>query len=192
MVTGLSTGAPVKALRWGTGEGGHLTCAPAVSRLALAAEGPMGVQAEATVEAHAGLAALVNVIAAVLSLEARWAGAVVVVIPIGTTGPVGTGACGTGINEGAVLAWRLNSELNSVNMGTFNLRSDLSNEDKSDRCTSEPSLAHTGVLWDTIDHLALASCSVQTWRSMTGIQELTERTDESRATSGQTTHTFIH
>lgn len=151
MVAGLSTGAPIKALRWGTGKGGHLTCAPAVSRLALAAEGPMGVNAEATVEAHARLAALVNVIAAVLSLEARWAGTVVVVIPIGTTGPIGTGTCGTGINEGAVLA-------------------------------SEPSLAHTGVLWDTIDHLALASCSVQTWRPMTGIQVLTERADESRTT----------
>lgn len=149
MVAGLSTGAPIKALRWGTRKRGHLTRAPAVSRLTLAAEGPMGVNAEATVEAHARLAALINVIAAVLSLEARWAGAVVVVIPIGTTGPIGTGTCGTGINEGAVLA-------------------------------SEPSLAHTGVLWDTIDHLALASCSIQTWRSMTGIQVLTERTDESR------------
>lgn len=107
MVTGLSTGAPIKALRWGTGKGGHLTCAPTVSRWALAAEGPMGVNAEATIEAHARLAALVNVIAAVLSLEARWAGTVVVVIPIGTTGPIGTGTCGTGINKGAVLAWRL-------------------------------------------------------------------------------------
>lgn len=132
MVTGLSTGAPIKALRRGTWEGGHLTCAPTVSRLALAMEGPMGVHAEATIEAHARLAALVNVIAAVLSLEARWAGTVVVVIPIGTTSPIGTGTCGTGINEGTVLA-------------------------------SEPSLAHTGVLWDTIDHLALASCAVQTW-----------------------------
>ena len=72
----------------------------------------MGVNAEATIEAHARLAALINVIAAVLSLEARWAGTVV--IPIGTTGPIGTGTGGTGINEGAVLAWRLNSELNSV------------------------------------------------------------------------------
>lgn len=114
MVTGLSAGAPIKALRWGTGKGGHLTCAPAVSRLAPTTEGPMGVNAEATIEAHARLAALINVIAAVLSLEARWAGTVVVVIPIGTTGPIGTGTGGTGINEGAVLAWRLNSELNSV------------------------------------------------------------------------------
>lgn len=151
MVTGLSAGAPIKALGWGTGEGGHLTCAPTVSRRALAAEGPMGVNAEATIEAHARLAALINVIAAVLSLEARWAGTVVVVIPIGTTGPVGTGTCGTGINEGAVLA-------------------------------SEPSLAHTGVLRDTINHLALASCPVQTWRSMAGILVLTERTNEPRTT----------
>lgn len=121
MVTGLSTGAPIKTLRWGTGKSGHLTCAPAVSRLALTAEGPIGVNAEATIEAHARLAALVNVIVAVLSLEARWAGTVVVVIPIGTTGPVGTGTCGTGINEGAVLAWRLNSKLNLVKIETFNL-----------------------------------------------------------------------
>lgn len=147
MVARLSTGAPIKALRRGTGKDGHLTCAPAVSRLALAAEGPMGVNAEASIEAHAWLAALVNVIAAVLSLEARWAGTVVVVIPIGTTGSIGTGTCSTGINEGAVLA-------------------------------SEPSLAHTGVLWDTTDHLALTSCPVQTWRSMTWIQVLTERTNE--------------
>lgn len=73
MVTGLSTCPPIKALRWGTGNGGHLTCAPTVSRVALTAEGPMGVHAEATIEAHARLAALVNVIATVLSLEARWA-----------------------------------------------------------------------------------------------------------------------
>lgn len=151
MVAGLSAGAPIKALRWGTGKCGHLTCAPAVSRLALASEGPMSINAEASIEAHARLAALVNVVAAVLSLEARWAGTVVVVIPIGTAGPIGTGTCGTGINEGAVLA-------------------------------SEPSLAHTGVLWDTIDHLTLASGSVQTWRSMTGIQVLTERTNESWTT----------
>lgn len=120
MVAGLPTGAPVKTLRRGAGEGGHLACAPAVSGLALAAEGPMGVQAEAAVEAHAGLAALVNVVATVLSLEARWAGAVVVVIPVGTTGAVGTGARGTGINEGAVLAWRLKSH--PVNMGAFSSR----------------------------------------------------------------------
>lgn len=132
MVAGLSTGASIKALRRGTGQCGHLTCAPAVSRLALAAEGAMGVNAEAAIEAHARLAALINVIATVLSLVARWAGTVIVVIPIDATGPIGTGTCGTGINERAVLA-------------------------------SEPSLAHTGVLWDTIDHLALASCSIQAW-----------------------------
>lgn len=110
MVAGLSACAPIKTLRWRTGKSGHLTHAPAVSRLALAAEGPMGVNAEATVEAHARLAALVNVITAVLSLEARWAGTVVVVIPVGTAGPVGTGTCGTGINEGAVLACRVKSD----------------------------------------------------------------------------------
>lgn len=125
MVAGLSTGAPIKALRWGTGKGGHLTCSPTVSRLALAVEGPMGVNAEATIEARARLAALVNVIAAVLSLEARWAGTVVVVIPIGTTGSIGTGTCGTGINERAVLAWRLHSELYSVKIRIFNLPSHI-------------------------------------------------------------------
>lgn len=104
MIAGLTTGASVKALRWSTGQGGDFTCTPTVSRLALAAEGPMGVDAETTIEAHARLATLVNVIAAVLSLVARWAGAVVVVIPVGTTGPIGTGTCGTSINEGAVLA----------------------------------------------------------------------------------------
>lgn len=103
MIAGLSAGAPIEALGGGAGQGGHLTGAPTVPWLALAAEGPVGVQAEASVEAHAGLAAFVDVIAAVLSLEARWAGAVVVVIPIGTAGTVGTGACGTSIYEGAVL-----------------------------------------------------------------------------------------
>lgn len=151
MVAGLSTGPPIKALRWGTGQGGHLACAPTVSRLALAAEGPLGVDADATIEAHARLAALINVTAAVLSLEARWAGAVVVIIPVHTTSPVGTGTCGTGIDVPTVLA-------------------------------SVASLAHTGVLWDTIDHLALASCSIQTWGSMTGILVLTERADESGTT----------
>lgn len=89
----------------------------------------MGVHALATIEAHTRLSALINVIAAVLSLEARWTGAVVVVIPIGTAGSIGTGTRGTGIYEGAVLP-------------------------------SEPSLAHTGVLRNTVDHLALASCSI--------------------------------
>lgn len=98
MVTGLSAGSSIKALRWGTGQGGHLARSPAVSRLALTAEGPKGVNAEASIEAHARLAALVNVVAAVLSLEARWAGTVVVVIPIDTTGPIGTWTCSTGID----------------------------------------------------------------------------------------------
>lgn len=151
MVAGLSTGASIEALRRGAGQRGHLTCAPAVSRLALATEGAVGVDAEAAIEAHAGLAALVDVVATVLPLVARWAGTVVVVIPVDTPGPVGTGTCGTGVDERAVLA-------------------------------SEASLAHTGVLWDTVDHLALASCSIQAWGSMTGIQVLTERADESRTT----------
>lgn len=106
MVTGLSTGPPIKALRRGTGQGGHFACAPTVPRLALTAEGSLRVRADAAIEAHARLAALINVTAAVLSLEARWAGAVVVVIPVHTTGPIGTGTCSTGINVPTVLAWR--------------------------------------------------------------------------------------
>lgn len=131
MIAGLSTCAPIKALRWCTGQGGHLTCAPAVAWLALTAEGPMGVHADSTIEANTRLAALVNVIAAVFSLEARRTGTVIVVIPIDTSGSIGTGTCRTSINEGAVLA-------------------------------SEPSLAHTSVLCDTIEHLALARCSILT------------------------------
>lgn len=64
----------------------------------------MGIHTETTIETHARLAALINVITTVLSLESRWTGTVVVVIPVGTTGTVGTGAGGTGINKGAVLA----------------------------------------------------------------------------------------
>lgn len=106
MVTGLPTRAAVEALGGRAGQRGHLARAPAVARRALAAVGAVGVEAEAAVEARARLAALVDVVAAVLSLEARWAGAVVVVIPVGTAGAVGTGTGGTGVNEGAVLAWR--------------------------------------------------------------------------------------
>lgn len=106
MVTGLSTRAAIEALGRSTGKRGHLTGAAAVTRWALAAERAMGVQAETTVETHARLAALINVIMTVLSLESRWTGTVVMVIPIGTTGAVGTGTGGTGINKGAVLAWR--------------------------------------------------------------------------------------
>lgn len=64
----------------------------------------MGIHTEATIETHARLAALIDVITTVLSLESRWTGTVVMVIPIGTTGAIGTGTGGTGINEGAVLA----------------------------------------------------------------------------------------
>lgn len=64
----------------------------------------MGIHAEATIETHARLAALINVITTVLSLESRWTGTVVMVIPIGTTCTIGTGTGGTGINERALLA----------------------------------------------------------------------------------------
>lgn len=104
MVAGLPARAAVEALGGRAGQRGHLARAPAVARRALAAVGAVVVEAEAAVEACARLAALVDVVAAVLSLEARWAGAVVVVIPVGTAGAVGTGTGGTGVNEGAVLA----------------------------------------------------------------------------------------
>lgn len=89
----------------------------------------MGVYAEAPIEAHARLAALVNVTSAIFPLKPGWAGTIVVVIPVDTASAIGTWGCGTSINEGAILA-------------------------------SEPSLAHTGELRDTIDHLALTGCSV--------------------------------
>lgn len=74
----------------------------------------MDVYAGSTIEANTRLAALVNVIAAVLSLEARRTGTVIMVIPIDTSGSVGTGTCRTSINEGAVLAWESNSEQKSI------------------------------------------------------------------------------
>lgn len=104
MVTDLSTGAAIKTLRRSTGKRGHLTCAAAVTGWALAAERPVGVYTETAMETRAGLAALINVVATVLSLESRWTGTVVLVIPVGTTGAVGTGTGGAGISEGAVLA----------------------------------------------------------------------------------------
>lgn len=91
----------------------------------------MCVLADSTIKALSRFAALVNVIATVLALIPRWARTVVVIIPIGTAGTIGTGICGTCIDHGTVL-------------------------------TSESSLAHTGVLWDCIGHLALASSSIKT------------------------------
>lgn len=104
MVTDLSTGAAVKTLRRSTGKCGNLTCAAAVTGWALAAERPMGIHTETAIETRARLAALINVVATVLSLESRWTGTVVMVFGIGTTSAVGTGTGGAGINEGAVLA----------------------------------------------------------------------------------------
>lgn len=111
MVAGLSAGSPIETLGGGAGKGGHLARAPAVTGWALAAEGPVGVHAEATVEARARLAALVYVVAAVLALEAGRAGAVVVVVPVGAAGAVGAGTRGTGVDEGAVLAWGWDGKL---------------------------------------------------------------------------------
>lgn len=127
VVAGLPTCAPIEALRRGAGYDGDFTCPPAVPGRTLAAERPMGVNAESSVEAGPRLPALVYIIATVLPLKARWTRAVVMIIPIDTASTIRTGTGSTGIDERAVLA-------------------------------SKPSLAHTAVLWDAIDHLALA-CS---------------------------------
>lgn len=71
----------------------------------------MGVSAEAIVKTYTRFAALVYVIAAVFSLEPRWTGTVVLVIPINTTASIGTGTCGTGIDAGAVLTWGLITQI---------------------------------------------------------------------------------
>ena len=104
VVAGLATRPAVEALGGRAGQGGHLAGAPAVARRALAAVGAMVVDAEAGVQAQARLAALVHVAAAVLALEARRAGAVVLAVPVGAPGPVGAGAGGAGVNQAAVLA----------------------------------------------------------------------------------------
>ncbi len=103
VVTGLMAGAPIETLWGGTGLGGHLACAPAVPSKALTAEWAMCVHADATVKALSGFAAFINIIATVLALIPRWAWAVVVIIPIGATGTVGAGICGTCINQGTIL-----------------------------------------------------------------------------------------
>lgn len=56
---------------------------------------------------------------------------------------------------------------------------------QTDRRTSEPSLAHTGELWHSVGHLALAGGSVEAWRPVTGVQALAQRPDVPRPTSGQ-------
>lgn len=97
VVACLPTRAAVLALRRRAGDDGNFTCAPAVPGWTLAAERPVGVNAESSVEAGTRLPALVDIIAAVLSLEARWTGAVVVIIPVDAASTVGAGTCGTGI-----------------------------------------------------------------------------------------------
>ena len=107
MVADLVACAPIEALGGRTGKGDYLARAPAVARLAAAGVGAVRVLAHAGVQAPSWLAALIDVIAAVLALEARLAGAVVVVAPVDAAGAIGTGAGGTGINLGAVLTcWR--------------------------------------------------------------------------------------
>lgn len=63
----------------------------------------MCVDADSPIQTLAGFAALVNVVAAVLALEAWWARAVVVVVPVCAAGTVGTWAGGAGIDQRAVL-----------------------------------------------------------------------------------------
>lgn len=104
MVADLVARAAVEALRGRAGQRDHLARAPAVARLAAAGEGAVRVLAHAAVQALARLAALVHVVAAVLALEARRAGAVVVVVGVDAAGAVGTGAGGTGVDQRAVLA----------------------------------------------------------------------------------------
>lgn len=104
VVSSLPAGPAIEALRRCTWQRRHLTGAPAVPRRAVTVEGAMCVDAEAIVHAGTRLAALIDVAATVLSLEARRARAVVVVIPVGASGTVSTGAGGTGIDEGTVLA----------------------------------------------------------------------------------------
>lgn len=104
MVARLSAGPSVEALRRGAGQGGHLACAPAVSRRTLAPEGAVGVHAQAPVQAHARLAALVNVTPAIFPLKPGRAGTIVVVIPVDAAGAIGTWGRGTSVDKGAVLA----------------------------------------------------------------------------------------
>lgn len=103
VVPSLMAGPPVEALRWRAGLSKHLTRAPAVARKTLAEKRAMCVHTHASVQALSRLAALVDVVPAVLALEAGWARTVVVVIPVGAAGTVSTWACGAGIDQRAVL-----------------------------------------------------------------------------------------
>lgn len=42
------------------------------------------------------------------------------------------------------------------------------------RFTSKASLAHTGILWDTVRHLTFACSSVKAWRAMAWVQVLAQ------------------
>lgn len=105
VVPSLMAGPPVEALRWRAGLSKHLTRAPAVARKTLAEKRAMCVHTHASVQALSRLAALVDVVPAVLALEAGWARTVVVVIPVGAAGTVSTWACGAGIDQRAVLTY---------------------------------------------------------------------------------------
>lgn len=63
---------------------------------------------------------------------------------------------------------------------------------QTDRHTSEPSLTHTGELWHSVGHLALAGSSVEAWRPVTGVQALAQRADVPRPTSGNTERNTEH
>lgn len=91
-------GTPIEALGWRAWLRQHLTSAPTVARKTLAAKRAVHVHTDAAIQTLSLFAALVNVGAAVLALEAGWARTVVVVVPIGAAGTISTWACGTGID----------------------------------------------------------------------------------------------
>lgn len=106
VVADLVARAPVEALGRSAGQGDDLARAPAVARRAAAGVGAVRVLTHAAVQAFARLAALVDVVAAVLALEARRARAVVMAVPVDTAGTVGTRTGGTGVNQRAILTCR--------------------------------------------------------------------------------------
>lgn len=63
----------------------------------------MCVHTAASIQTLSWLAALVDVLSAVFTLEAGRTRTVVVVVPVGAAGTVSTWACGTGIDQRAVL-----------------------------------------------------------------------------------------
>lgn len=66
-------GSPIEALGWRAGLSKHLTRASTVASETLATKRAMCVHADASVQTLSLLAALVDVVAAVPALVARWA-----------------------------------------------------------------------------------------------------------------------